>query len=211
MTQPCRPGQYINRESCISTAIKSKANKRLVGTAVSTWAVYQPRSAKQKHLWYSCISPARYSCISTAKQKKNKAKALLNDTAVSTWAVYQPREQYVNGNQNQSESTSGRHNPVDLGGVSTAISEAKASLAQLYITSALYKPRSKRKHISRSGDDQGGLSTAISKETAYPARLYITNTVYHLRSANGKLIWRSCTSTTISTANSSRAPPRRHM
>ena len=76
MTQPCRPGQYINRESCISTAIKTEAKALLVDTAVSTWAVYQPRSAKQNHPWLSCISPARhsyispapYSCISTAKK-----------------------------------------------------------------------------------------------------------------------------------------------
>ena len=86
---------------------------------MSTLAVYQPRSAKQEHKRRSCISPARYSCISTAirnktetipgpnirldqggistakavyqQQSKTKAKALLVDTFVSTWAVPQPR------------------------------------------------------------------------------------------------------------------------
>ena len=61
-------------------------------------AVYQQQSAKQEHIRRSCISPAHYSCISTAKKNK-KAKTFLVDTAVSTWAVYQPRELYINGNQ----------------------------------------------------------------------------------------------------------------
>ena len=43
-----------------------------------------------------------------------------------------------------------------------------------------YLPRSKRKHVWRSGVDQGGESTAISKAKAYPAQLYITSTVYQL-------------------------------
>ena len=120
-TPPCRPGRYINRESCISTTIKTEAEALLVDTAVSTWAVYPPRSEKQNHLWRSCISPARYSCISTALKKKEysasssgrhgrvdqggvsiaravlstaietEAKLLLMDTAVSTWAMYQPQ------------------------------------------------------------------------------------------------------------------------
>ena len=85
---------------------KPKARALLDDTALSTWALYQPRSPNQMHLWqscisparYSCISPARYSCISTAR-KETKAKALLDDTAVSNKAVYQPRELYVNSNQ----------------------------------------------------------------------------------------------------------------
>ena len=97
-TPPCRPGRYINRESCISTAIKTEARALLVVTAVSTWAVYQPQSAKRKHLWRCCISPARYSCMSTAI-KKTEGKALLDDTAVSTRAVCPPRELYINSNQ----------------------------------------------------------------------------------------------------------------
>ena len=86
---------------------------------MSTRAVYQPLSEKHKHTWRSCISPARYSCISTAikpqcestsgrhsrndqgsiptakaayqQQSKVKAKALLDGTAVLTWVVSQPR------------------------------------------------------------------------------------------------------------------------
>ena len=65
-TQPCRAGWYINRETCISTAIKTLKIPYLVYRAVSASAVYQPRPANQKYLWRRCISPARYSCISTA-------------------------------------------------------------------------------------------------------------------------------------------------
>ena len=42
------------------------AKALLNDTAVSTWAGYQPLSAKQEHNRRSCLSPARYSCISTA-------------------------------------------------------------------------------------------------------------------------------------------------
>ena len=74
--------------------------------------------------------------------------------------------------KNHSESTSDRHSAVDLGGVSTAISKSNASLAQLYITSALYKPTSERKLLLRSGVDRVVVSTAISKAKAYPAQQY---------------------------------------
>ena len=82
-----------------------------------TWAVSQTRTSKQKHFRLSCMSQARYSCISPAietssrsasgrhrrvdrtgistagavyqQQSKAKAEAPLGDKAVSTWAVYQ--------------------------------------------------------------------------------------------------------------------------
>ena len=72
------------------------AKALLDDTAVSTSAVHQPQSAKQDHIRRSCISPARYSCMSTAI--KIKAKSFLDDTVVSTRAVYQPRELYINSN-----------------------------------------------------------------------------------------------------------------
>ena len=82
-TQPCRPGRCLNREqqsknisgpavyhqrgiAVYHQQSKTQAKALLDDTAVSTRAMYQPRSAKQKHLWRSCISPAWYSCISTA-------------------------------------------------------------------------------------------------------------------------------------------------
>ena len=102
----CRPGRYINHESCISTAIKNLKRKHFWLTQPCRPGRCINRDSKAKHLWRKCISPARYSCISTAIK-------------------------------NSSESTSGRHSRVDLGGVSTAISKAKASLARLYITSAV--------------------------------------------------------------------------
>ena len=52
-------------------------------TALPTWAVYQPRSAQQKHLLRSCISPVR-SIIRDQSESMSGA-------AVSTRAVYQPR------------------------------------------------------------------------------------------------------------------------
>ena len=39
---------------------KPESKALLENAAVSTRAVYQPRSAKQKHIWRSCISPAPY-------------------------------------------------------------------------------------------------------------------------------------------------------
>ena len=51
-TQPCRPGQCINRDQ----QIKRIYMEQLYITS----AVYQPRSAKQKHSWRSSISPGRY-------------------------------------------------------------------------------------------------------------------------------------------------------
>ena len=80
-------------------------------TAVSTGAVYQPQSAKPNHLRRSCISPARYGCISTALKKKPEAKVLLDDTAVSNRAV------------------------------STAINDAKTYLTNVYITNEVRQPR----------------------------------------------------------------------
>ena len=85
------------------------------------------------------------------------------------------------------ESTSGRHSRVDLGGVSTAISKARASLVQLCITSALYQPRSKRKHVWRSGiyrDQSESMSGTVVS----------TRAVYQPRSAKQRHTRRSCIS-----------------
>ena len=105
--------------------------------------------------------------------------------------------------ENQSESTSGRHSRVDLGGISTAISNVKSSLAQLNITSALYQPRSKREHIWCSG-----ISIEIRKKTnvLLDDTTVSTRAVYQPRSAKGKHIWRSC----IDQQQSARQVPLRH-
>ena len=57
-TMSCAPGMKSNR--------KTEAKSLSDDTAVSIRVVYQPRSAKQEHIWRSCTSLARYSCISTA-------------------------------------------------------------------------------------------------------------------------------------------------
>ena len=64
MTQPCRPGRY------------------------------QPRSAKQKHIWRGCISAARCRCISTAIRNKSDSipgpHSRVDRSGISTAkAVYQ--------------------------------------------------------------------------------------------------------------------------
>ena len=116
----CGAGVYHQRGIAVcQQQLTAKAEALLDETAMSTWAVSPPRTAKQKHLWRRCISPARYSCTSTATKTSSKsapgrhrrvdqdgmstaravlstamkteAKALLVDRAVSTWAVYQPQ------------------------------------------------------------------------------------------------------------------------
>ena len=101
-TQPYRAEQYTNRDQqsrniygtnvCHQRGVtvhqqqsKPKTKTLLDDVAVSTSAVYHPRSAEPRHIWCRCMSPARYSCISTTS--KSKAKALLDDMAMSTRAV----------------------------------------------------------------------------------------------------------------------------
>ena len=89
-TQPCRPGRCINHnqhsEITSGAAVyhqrgiavypppsKIKTKAFLDDTAVSTWAVSQPRTSKQNNLWRSCKSPARYSCISTVIENSSKS------------------------------------------------------------------------------------------------------------------------------------------
>ena len=64
---------------------RSAKQKSYLAQLYITSAVCQPRSAELRHIWCKCVSPARYSCMSTAS--KTKAKALLDDTAMSTRAV----------------------------------------------------------------------------------------------------------------------------
>ena len=135
-TPPCRPERYINRESCISTAIQTEAKALLVDTAVSTWAVYQPRSVKRNHLWRSCISQARYSCISTATNK-TKAKALLNDKAVSIRAVYQPRKRYYQQQSKLKRKHFWSTQPCRPGRCINRDQQSKVSVAQVYNTTAV--------------------------------------------------------------------------
>ena len=65
-TQPRVDQDGISTAKAVYQQQSTQAKALLDDTAVSTWAVSQPRTAKQKHLWPSCIPPARYSCISTA-------------------------------------------------------------------------------------------------------------------------------------------------
>ena len=76
---------------------KTKTKSLLVDTAASTWAVSQPRTAKQKHPWRSCIHQRGIAVYE--QQSKFQAKALLDETVVSTRAVYQPRKIDINSNQ----------------------------------------------------------------------------------------------------------------
>ena len=196
--QPCRPGRNINCQI-------SQANAYLAQLRITS-AVYQLRSAKRSissTIWHSRISPAaRYSCVSTAIKTLSESPAGRRSR----------RGQYINRDQ-QSKGIHGA-TVYHQRGISTAFSKAKAYLPQLYITSAVYQPRSaKRKHIWRSRistaitilskstagrhgrADQRCISTAISKAKAYPAQLYINTTVYQPRSAKGNNIWHSCIST----------------
>ena len=89
--------------------MSSKAIALQDDTAVSTRAVYQPQSTKQKHIWDRCISTTigkanplrhsrareflakrKYSWHSRMSPKSSKAKAPLDDTVVYTRTVYQP-------------------------------------------------------------------------------------------------------------------------
>ena len=75
-------------ESGISTAI-SKAKAFQDDTAVSTRAVYQPRSARRKHIWRSGIPTA----ISNANPLRHSSKTQIQ------LAPYVNHEPYINGNQ----------------------------------------------------------------------------------------------------------------
>ena len=63
----------------------------------------------------------------------------MDDTASSAKGAYKPRILYIKSKKKKHESkrTSRRHSRVDLGCVTTANNKTKASVAQLYITSAV--------------------------------------------------------------------------
>ena len=176
-----------------------------------TRAIHQLRSARRKPIWRSCISTAI---------RKPKRKHL--------WTTQPCRpERYIRRDQ-QSESL---HVTAvyQQCGILTAISKAKAYLAQLCISSVqrsnpLRQLRSATRHHTWRGCvstprrnknktkalsgrhsrvDQSGLPTAIRRTKAYIVQLYINGTLYQLRAARRKHIWRSCVSTAISKANSS--------
>ena len=135
-TPPCRPGRYINRDSCISTAIRNESE-----------------SASDRH------SRVDLGGVSTAISKAKASLAPLYITSV----VYM----YIRGHHCKCESTSGRHSFVDQSGVSTA--------------RAVYQQQSQNWSESISGRhsrvDLGGLSTTISKTKNYLPQLYITGAV----------------------------------
>ena len=103
----CRPVRYINRDQ------KRKS--------ISCAAVYQQ----------SGIAVYHYPL-------KIQDNAFLDDTAVSSRAVFINRESCKStAIIKESECTTCRHSRVDLGGASTANSKTKASVVQLFITSAV--------------------------------------------------------------------------
>ena len=104
--QPCRPGRYIN---CMISQAKAylaqlhitRAVYLLDDTAVPTGAVYQPRSAKQKHTRRSCISTAWY--INRDQKREITSGATVyqqraTSTAISTAEAYLA-QLYINSHQ----------------------------------------------------------------------------------------------------------------
>ena len=147
--------------------------------SLSTVAVYQPRSAKQKAIWRTDVYHHRR--ISTVI---SEPKAYLPQVYSTTTII------------NQHLSTCGRHGRVAKSGTLTAINQAKPFMVQLYVN-AVYQPRSSRqKHICLScittamrnqsvrtsgrhiRVDQSDVSTATSEATALMAQLYISSAVY---------------------------------
>ena len=214
-TQPYRPGRCINRPQqskyiCGAAVYhqrgiavyqqqpKTKAKVLLDDTAVSTWAVYQPPSAEQKHVWRSCISPARCNCTSTVIKTESKSTSGRHSHVdpsginrdqqsknISGATVYHQRgistavskaKAYLSCTstaiKNESENTSGRHSHVDLGGISTAISKARAYGADVYHQRgiAVYQQQSKLK--AKAFLD----NTAVSTRAVYqPQDLHINS------------------------------------
>ena len=221
--------------------MSSKAKTLLDDTAVSTRAVYQPRSAKRNHIWHGRISTAisrakthlaqqammsvyPHSGITnqpsgnttgTVVYQQQTAKRKLFWTAqpcrperyvnrdqqierVSGTAVYQQRSakqtppqaqprprlrakiqlaQPCINNEQQSESTSGRHIRIDQSGVSTAISKAQAYLHERYInrdhqsasisgTAVCQQRSAERKHIWHSKANDGCMSLRRHNQSA---------------------------------------------
>ena len=147
----------------LTTAIKTKSRALLVDTAVATWAVYQPRSAKKKHLWRSWISPARCSCISTAIKIESE----------STSGRHSRVDQGGTNSDQRSKNISGV-SVYHQRGILTAISEAKAYLSCISTAIEHYGENTSGRH---SRVDQCGISTAIRIASAYPVQLYITSAV----------------------------------
>ena len=73
---------------------KTQSEAVLKDTAVWSTAVYQPQSARQEHIRRSCVSSARYSCISKKKKKSISGR----HSRVDQGGVYQSRKLYINSN-----------------------------------------------------------------------------------------------------------------
>ena len=120
---------------------------------------------------------------------------------------------YIN-NEQQRDSTSGRHSRVDQSDISTAMSETNAYLAQLYINSDQQRKPLQAKPPPRFANFLGKrkynwhsrISTTNSKAKALlDGTVVSTRAVYQPRSAKRTHIWHSCISTAIS-----KAKPHRH-
>ena len=162
-------------------------------------------------LWRSSISPGLHNCISTGirnlKRKRFgtiqrcRPERCINrdkqNKSVSGAAIY--RQRGVAGYQQPFKHKAKAlvdDTAMSTTTVSTTISKAKTYLAQVYIASAVYQPRSDTQdgHVSCISSaifnfsecisgrhrrvDQCAVSTAVSKARAYPAQLYITRAIY---------------------------------
>ena len=122
-TQPCRPGQYINRN-------QQRKNRKNIyrATVYITSTVYQPRLAKQKHIWRSCISTARYINRDQQSKSISGAAVYINSNHKTKrkhrWTTRPCRPvRYINLNQ-QSKSIPGA-DVYQQHGIPTAISSKK--------------------------------------------------------------------------------------
>ena len=113
-------GNYSWHSRISTKSIKAKA--LLDDAAVPTGTVYQPRSAKRKHIWHRAMS----STISRAKPH------LALRAMTFTQGKTQLAQAFINKEQ-QTESASGRHSRVGQSSISTVISKVQSYLAPRYI------------------------------------------------------------------------------
>ena len=190
-----QPGKSILAQLCINSDHKTKAK--------AFWTTRPRRPERfinrdQQIESLDCTAIYKQRCISTAS---SQAKACLFQLCTNSdynpkrkwcWTTQPCRSERVNRDQ-EIEILYGTAVAVyQLRGISIAISKSKAYMAQLYISSTVYQPRSARqKHIclsvstairsqnaSTSGQhsrvDPNGVSTAVSKAKAYKAQLCIS-------------------------------------
>ena len=145
-----------------------------------TRAVYQPRSVKQKHIWRSCISPARY--INGYQQLRHIWRRCMSPARCSCIST---------AIKNQSESTSGRHIHVDQGGIS------RAQQSKKHVWRSCVPPA---RQINSDQQSESISELCINGNQKIEAKELLDDTavstiaVYQPRSARQKHIRRSCIS-----------------